>query len=316
MTQNDEDSAWKQILDAYLKNFIDYCCPKVSKKIDWSHAWTSLDKELDTIVRGNVMGKYICDKLFKVKLKKGGEQWILIHIEVQGKQQDIFAERMFKYAYRIYDKYQKAILSLAVLTDSSPHWRPASFKIGLQNFSYLKSKFMILKILDYQDKQAQLNASTNPFSSIILSQLIAIESKNESPRQRMLVKVSLVKRLYSLGLSREDVLNLLVFIDWLIGLPQDLELEYKDEICKVEEEKSMAYVTTFERFAREEGVQQGMQQGVQQGIAQGRELGKLETLKKLIPLLLKKGFTEKEILAETGLTSGEIEALKETEEVF
>ena len=49
--------------------------------------------------------------------------------------------------------------------------------------------------------------------------------------------------------EREDVLNLLRFIDWLIRLPRALEL--RDELRALEEETNMAYVMSIERFARE-----------------------------------------------------------------
>jgi predicted transposase/invertase (TIGR01784 family) len=74
----------------------------------------------------------------------------------------------------------------------------------------------------------------------------------------------------------------------------------------------MAYVTSIERFALKKGIEQGLEQGREQG----REQGKWEALKKLVPLLLKKGFSENEIVAETGLTLVQLHALNETEEVF
>ena len=58
------------------------------------------------------------DKLVQVYLKDGSEKWILIHIEVQGYNDLNFPERMFKYFYyRIYDKYGKKIVALAIFLE-------------------------------------------------------------------------------------------------------------------------------------------------------------------------------------------------------
>jgi hypothetical protein len=62
----------------------------------------------------------------------------------------------------------------------------------------------------------------------------------------------LVRRLYSQGFEREDVLNLLAFIDWMLTLPLDLETEFKREVEQLEAEREMQYVTSFERIARRE----------------------------------------------------------------
>lgn len=35
MARNESDSAWKDLLDIYLKDFFDYCLPEVSAQIDW-----------------------------------------------------------------------------------------------------------------------------------------------------------------------------------------------------------------------------------------------------------------------------------------
>ncbi|MBV8801423.1 MAG: hypothetical protein JO131_00385 [Gammaproteobacteria bacterium] len=132
MPLNEEDSARKQVLDNYLKDFIEYCSPELNKLIDWNISWISLDKELHAITKGNSSGKQLLDKLFKVKLLNGCEQWILVHIEIQATSEKKFPERMFVYGYRSYDKYKQQIVSLAILTDKNTKWRPNSFKIGIE----------------------------------------------------------------------------------------------------------------------------------------------------------------------------------------
>jgi len=69
MIRNDHDTAWKEILDYYFKDFIAYCLPELFELIDWKKKWVSLDKELQSITKGNEAGKRLLDKLFKYILR-------------------------------------------------------------------------------------------------------------------------------------------------------------------------------------------------------------------------------------------------------
>ncbi|WP_237747990.1 hypothetical protein [Spirulina subsalsa] len=54
----------------------------------------------------------------------------------------------------------------------------------------------------------------------------------------------------------------------MMSLPEQFQSGFQREIVRFEEESKMPYITSIERFAREEGLQQGLQQGVLQ---KGRE---------------------------------------------
>ncbi len=86
---------------------------------------------------------------------------------------------------------------------------------------------------------------------------------------RLRWKIRLVRQLYAGGWQRQDVLELLRFIDWVLALPPELESRFEDEVRTLEMEKDMRYVTSFERKSREEGLQQGLEQGRNQGFLQG-----------------------------------------------
>jgi predicted transposase/invertase (TIGR01784 family) len=268
-SRNDEDTAWKQILDAYFKEFIDLCVPNLSQLIDWSRPFVFLDKELQAIVKGNVAGTRLLDKLVKVFLKDGREQWILVHIEVQAKPHLDFPKRMFTYAYRIYDKYEKPLVSCAILTDEQKKWRPDHFEIGLAD-SYLRSKYLVIKLIDFVTELSLLEKSANPFASIIIAQLTALESKTKPDEERKKVKFSLTKRLYEKGFDRTAIINLYTFIDWLIGLPKPLELEYRNEVYQLEEAKKMPYINNAEKFGLEKGRAEGLEKGREEGLEKGR----------------------------------------------
>jgi hypothetical protein len=66
-----------------------------------------LDNELEKIIKKMKRGRKYTDRLAKVWLKNGEEQWILIHIEIQGYNDEDFSERMFIMFYRIFDRFNK-----------------------------------------------------------------------------------------------------------------------------------------------------------------------------------------------------------------
>ncbi len=262
MTRNESDTAWKEILDAYFKEFMDYCLPELSELIDWGKPFVSLDKELQAISKDIENGKRLLDKLFKVYLKDGCEQWILIHIEIQGTLDSEFEKRMFIYGYRIFDRYKQPVVSCAILTDDNKKWRPRGYKIGLAG-SHLSSEFLVIKLIDYRDRRNELEISMNPFASVILVQLAALNAKSKPDVQRKQVKFALTRRLYEKGFNKKQVNNLYKFIDWLIGLPPMLEIEYLDEVYDLEESTKMAYVTNAEKFGIEKGITIGKKQGIE-----------------------------------------------------
>ena len=61
-------------------------------------------------MRGAKVGSRLADKLVKVWTNRNEVAWVLIHIEIQNQQETTFAERMFIYYYRIFDRYRKKIV--------------------------------------------------------------------------------------------------------------------------------------------------------------------------------------------------------------
>ncbi|MUG93044.1 cytosolic protein [Scytonema sp. UIC 10036] len=271
--QTEFDSPWKDILQIYFEDFMRFFFPQAHGEVDWTQAPEFLDKELQQVMRDAQLGRRLADKLVKIHLKTGKEAWVLVHIEVQSQEESDFAQRMFIYNYRIYDRYKRSVTSLAILGDERSSWRPNQF--GYQLFGCEVSfKFPIVKLLDYQSRWSELEASRNPFAMVVMAHLKAIETRNNR-LQRKQWKLALVRRLYESGMRREDAINLLAFIDWLLTLPQDLEQEYWQEVEQLEAQHRMQYITSFER--------RGIQKGLQKGISLGLKLKFGEAGQNLLP---------------------------------
>ena len=261
LPQTQSDSAWKDILQVWFPEFMAFFYPELFSKIDWSAGYETLDKELQAITTQAMLGKRFVDKLIKVKSLQGNELWVLLHIEIQGEKQAHFEQRLFEYYYRLTDRYHIPIMTLVILADDDPAWRPSVYQASLWEKEVLSFRFNSIKLVDYAHQREMLENTQNPFGMIILAQLAALETR-ENLETRFQVKLGLTRKLYERGLGRDDILNFYKFLDWVITLPEDLSIRYNDHIHQIEEESAVAYITTAERIGIEKGYEQGMQQGI------------------------------------------------------
>ena len=58
----------------------------------------------------------------------GAETWLLIHIEIQSSPGPAFPQRMFVYNYRVFDRYEVEVVSLAVCTGAMPASHVAPYR--------------------------------------------------------------------------------------------------------------------------------------------------------------------------------------------
>ncbi|HAX72437.1 MAG TPA: hypothetical protein DCY20_02805 [Firmicutes bacterium] len=110
--KHDFDSAWKTILEAFEEELVELLYPEIYSKIDWNLQSESLDNELleiqKEIFNQEDAEKIISDKIIKVTLKDNDSKILFIHVEVQSysSTDSVFGERMFRYFYRIWDKFR------------------------------------------------------------------------------------------------------------------------------------------------------------------------------------------------------------------
>jgi hypothetical protein len=172
---------------------------------------------------------------------------VLIHVEVQTQKQRGFARRMYVYNFRIFDHYNRTVVSLAVLADDDPTWRPSKYQEELWGWS-TRMKFPVVKILDYANRTAELEADSNPFAQVVLAHLKALETRRD-PEGRQVWKLRLVRGLYERGFTAEDVRKLFRLIDWLMELPPKQDRVFWNEIHQYQEKQIMPFLTTPERIA-------------------------------------------------------------------
>lgn len=253
----DNDSPWKEILEAYFPQAMQFFFPQTAALINWERPHEFLDKEFQQIAREAELGRRYADKLVKVWQIQGEEIWLLIHVEIQAKSEDNFAQRMFSYNLRIFDKFAKPAISLAILCDADSTWRPNQYSYNYPDCG-LHFRFGTVKLLDYQNRWTELEKSDNPFATVVMAHL-KTQQTTKQLGERKTWKFSLIRRLYEQGLQERDIRNLYRFIDWVMILPKGLEAEFWQEFKQFEQERTMSYITTGERIGYEKGQQEQAQ---------------------------------------------------------
>ncbi|MBO1066476.1 MULTISPECIES: Rpn family recombination-promoting nuclease/putative transposase [Nostocales] len=252
----DYDGAWKEGVEQYFEPFLAFFFPEIQAEIDWTRGYEFLDQELQQLIRESEIGKQFVDKLIKVWLNDGKETWLLIHLEIQSQVDTGFAKRMFSYHYRIFDRYNQEVVSLAILGDSQASWRPQEYSYGRWGCR-LSLQFPTVKLLDYQPRWLELEASDNPFAVLVMAHL-RTQATTKDLTGRLRWKLSLVKRMYELGYSRDKILQLFDLIDRLMALPPNLDLNFKTELKQFEDDKKMAYITSVQRIERSQTLQESV----------------------------------------------------------
>ncbi len=95
------------LLEAFEIEIVELLFPEIFDNIAWELGTESLDQELQEIQK-DIFDKDSAEKIIKVRLRDKGSKILFIHVEVQRYSSDeaVFGERMFRYFYRIWDKFR------------------------------------------------------------------------------------------------------------------------------------------------------------------------------------------------------------------
>jgi hypothetical protein len=204
---------------------------------------------------------------------------------------------MYIYNYRIFDKFRKTVISLALLTDDDLRFRPTEYRRSNLGCEVI-FRYPLAKVIDYRDHINELEASSHPFAIIVLAFLKTLETEG-NVQERYKWKKRFLLELYKRGMKRETILAIYKFIDWVMELPDKLDTKIYHEIKITKETKVMPHITTAERIGRAEGQKIAMQQAVATVISskfgklgrplikRSRQVANLEVLEKMLARLAK-----------------------------
>jgi len=276
------DSPWKEALDRFLRPFLELAFPEVACRICWAVDPIPLEQEFREIAHDAELGPLRADKLVKVRLLDGTDQWLLIHIEVQMHYDPDLLRWLFDYCCRIHSRFRFPVFSLAVLGDTRPTWRPDRCIGGFADHG-LTLRFAVCKLSDFEGRLDEPAHRDNQ-TIIVIAAHLGTRRHHRHPERLSDCRLELTRKLHSLGHATEDLRSLMLLIDWLMPLPAEHKVPFRKKLEELKKEKPMPHITLYEEFAREEGREQGREQG--------REAATVETLQESIAEVLATRFGE------------------------
>lgn len=253
----DHDRLFKELLTVFFGDFLRLFVPDASELVDYD-SFEFLDKELFTDVTAG--DRREADVVVK-GLFRGQSTCFLIHVENQSNRKAKFAERMFLYGARLYEKHRLPIFPVALLSYDTPrNPEPSVFEFRFGNFTPLRYEFQVIQLnrLNWRD----FIDTPNPVASALMTKMAI------APEDRVAVKFECLRLLATLKLDPARMHLISGFIDTYLRLNEAERIEFDEKVAALEPEPKevvMEIVTSW----MEEGIQKGLQQGLQQGQLEG-----------------------------------------------
>ncbi|HNI43278.1 MAG TPA: hypothetical protein PK230_01200 [Chitinophagales bacterium] len=244
----DFDTRWKELIYTFVEEFIQYFLPDLYEDVDFSVAPEFLEQELHKLFADEERkGKKISDKLIKVRLKNGEDSFVLVHVEIEGDAPSHYSREVFKYYYRIYDRYEADITTLVIYVGDQV---PLLHNVYNKNTYGTKLSFEFNSYVVKNQTEADLLASPNICALAVLANLYVLQSKNDYAK-RFGFKRQLLNLLVEKNYSRKSIVDIFAFIRLLMLLPEELEQKLITEIFPTMKFVSQARMMFVNEYAVE-----------------------------------------------------------------
>ena len=254
----DTSSPWNDVLERYFQEFMAFYFPRAHDEIDWRVGFRLRTTELLQVVCDAERGKRFADCLVQVTLGSGVEKWIYVHVALQGGWHPSFAQRMFVYNNRLYDRFERPIACLVVLVDDG-NCKSGHFEFEALGCRHTLS-WPVVALTDYVNQLENPEVVGNPFTLITAAYVHACQTRYDVD-ERYLVKSVLLHLLYRRDWDKQRTIDLFSMIDWVLPLPAHLEQKVWEDIEIIEGENRMRYMTSIEKIAVERGMSTGVRRG-------------------------------------------------------
>ena len=266
--RHDLDLAWKEALTSWLPQALEFFLPQAHAAVDWRSPPEFLENEVRRLGRGlKGQGRRV-DLVARLRLRSGDSAILVLHLEVQSQRDDSIALRMRLYHNRLFDRYQCPILSLLILGDAYPDWRPSSH---VTDFAGCRSGvwFPVVKLCDWRDRRVELEATRNPLALVVAAHLAVLETRPDQPA-RLHAAMRLCRLMARHGYSRDDRDGLFDILASMMAMTDHLYQEFELGVARLEEELDMPLESPFARWRFKKGRQEGRQEGLQEGQLEDR----------------------------------------------
>ena len=320
--ESDYDAIWKDFIAEFWKDILKRFMPDLYDKANLKREPENLDKELRDLLpeEPKAPARYV-DTLMKIFLKDGGEEWVLLHVEIQGRGRENISRRMFRYYCLIFTHHDVNPAALAILTSRRPK---AEGEPGIYNANVfgtkIEYKYNVIKAYELDDEELKAGNIVDLF---VYSAKIAAKYRKSNKKKLGYMKI-IVQLLAKKGWEKFMRRRFIIYLERVMHLSS---IEYRAEFKKTTDEtfqeggSRMRYKTVTEEIYEEgiakgmsiisiaagkgmkEGVAEAITQTMREGIAQGRH----ETARELINLGL---LTDEQIASVTKHTVDAIKTMR------
>ncbi len=241
----DHDALFKSLIGEFFLEFLQLFFPEMAAEIDPTSI-TEKEQELMTDLQEGRTKRI--DLIRQVQLKEE-PTLVLILVEPQSYNDKQFGERLFRYCTRLYDKYRLPIFPVAVLSNNSPKAAaPNSFKVEFRHFTAMTLNYLTIQLnrLDWQE-YADKN---NPIACAFMAKMPV--AKGERPKLKLLA----LNKLTDLKLNPAQLRLVSGFIDTYLELNKQEQIQFEQELSKVEGKKKEAVMELTTSWKRE-GIREG-----------------------------------------------------------
>lgn len=226
---------------------------------DYSKGLTFMDKELREIfpeMEKSGGDRYV-DMLVKVYLLDGSEKWILVHIEIQDQHKHDFPQRMFRYFYRIYDRFEVGITAIAVFTGKTKNHKTEFIESLLG--TRIIYQYNSYHIFDHTEEA--LFAMNNPFALVVVAAQKAAMAERIPQEELGEARLTIAKALIQSGqYTHSQIEGFLIFLKSFLRIESTEINAIFDKQTEIltGKKNAMGIIETIKMLEREEGIEIGV----------------------------------------------------------
>lgn len=253
------------ILEEVFADLLRFIYPDADQVYDMERGFQFLDKELAELnpEPDEEIDSRFADKLVKVYHRDGLEEWVLLHVEVQGdtNDRDAFAERMYTYFYRIRDKHPgRPVSALAIFTGQDGNQMPARYSYEYRG-TRLTYEYPTLSVRAFSD--GELENSANPFAQVIVAARIRLK-EGKIPEDDLLdLKLLAARRLFAKGFEPAKVRSIFNFLrNYVLFEEPETNRKFDNDIKETDKTGVMDTLEFVKMEGKEEGLAEGQRNAV------------------------------------------------------
>ena len=294
------DILWKGILEELFDDFLRFLFPNARELFDLGKKFEFMDKELSEIhpEAEEKPDMRFLDKLVKVHRRDGREEWVLVHVEVQGYYDAEFARRMFAYYCRIFARHNRPITAVVIFSGQDGKRMPDHYVCKFAG-TELFYRYNALYLQDFTDEELATNK--NIFALALLAAKKGLLKGKILDKELLNEKLLVFNKLFERGLFLDKkVRATMAFLNNYVQFEDpETNRTFMERIDKITGKKnSMGVIELLAEIKAEEARKEGHEKGLEEG----REEGIAETKKAFVKNLLSvSGFSMDKIASVVGV---------------